>query len=139
MGQLVRSQHEKILALRATNKELKASVGQELAATTERRVKELEAEIERIRTELDSLRSQLREFEQEVRLLHSSLYGAQNDQARLEGDVLSLTEVAALLEAELKAEGQKVVAAYKASQGFESGLKKMGRVSYKFEYRVALK
>ncbi|RRT64762.1 hypothetical protein B296_00011518 [Ensete ventricosum] len=130
--------HEKILALRATNKELKASVGQELAAITERRVKELEAKIERIRTGLDSLRSQWREFEQEVMLLHSSLDGAQNDQARLEGDVLSLTKVAALLEAELKAEGQNAVATYKASQGFESGLEKMGRVSYKFEYRVAL-
>ncbi|RWW12291.1 hypothetical protein GW17_00024051 [Ensete ventricosum] len=96
-GRLVRSQHEKILALRAANKELKDSVGQELAAATERQVKELEAEIERMRTELESLRSQRREFEQE-----------------------------------------KVVAAYKASRGFESGLEKMGKVSYEFGYRVVL-
>ncbi|RWW54226.1 hypothetical protein BHE74_00039201 [Ensete ventricosum] len=47
-GQLVRNQHEKILALRAVNKELKASVGQELATIVERRVKELEAEIKRM-------------------------------------------------------------------------------------------
>ncbi|RZR77190.1 hypothetical protein BHM03_00002201 [Ensete ventricosum] len=53
-------------------------------------------------------------------------------------DVLSLTEVAALLEAELKVKGPKAVAAYKASRGFESGLKKMRRVSYEFGYRVAL-
>ncbi|RRT35243.1 hypothetical protein B296_00039447 [Ensete ventricosum] len=89
--------HEKILALRAANKELKASVGQELAAAAERQVKELEAEIERMRTELESLRSQRREFEQE-----------------------------------------KVVAAYKASRGFESSLEKMGRVSYEFGYQVVL-
>ncbi|RRT80609.1 hypothetical protein B296_00015703 [Ensete ventricosum] len=43
-----------------------------------------------------------------------------------------------LLEVELKAEGPKAVAAYKASLGFESGLEKMGRVSYEFEYRVSL-
>ncbi|RWW76313.1 hypothetical protein BHE74_00015606 [Ensete ventricosum] len=63
---------------------------------------------------------------------------AQNDRACLERDVLSLTEVVALLEAELKAEGPRVVASYKASRGLESGLEKMGRVSYEFEYRVAL-
>ncbi|RRT52189.1 hypothetical protein B296_00026677 [Ensete ventricosum] len=60
---VVLSQHEKILALRAANKELKASIGQELAATTERQVKELEDKIERMQTELESLRSQQREFE----------------------------------------------------------------------------
>ncbi|RWW38754.1 hypothetical protein BHE74_00055986 [Ensete ventricosum] len=61
-----------------------------------------------------------------------------NDRALLEGDVLSLIKAAAFLEAELKVEDQKAVAAYKASQGFESSLKKIGRVSYKFRYRVAL-
>ncbi|RRT74791.1 hypothetical protein B296_00022001 [Ensete ventricosum] len=39
---------------------------------------------------------------------------------------------------ELKVEGPKAVAAYKASRGFESGLEKMGRVSYEFGYRVVL-
>ncbi|RWW62801.1 hypothetical protein BHE74_00030044 [Ensete ventricosum] len=90
-----------ILALRAVNKELKASVGQELAAAAERQVKLMEAEIERMRTELESLRSQRREFEQEVGLLCSSLDGAWNDRACLEGDVLSLTLAATFLKAEL--------------------------------------
>ncbi|RWW52891.1 hypothetical protein BHE74_00040670 [Ensete ventricosum] len=66
------------------------------------------------------------------------LDGAQNDRARLEGDVLSLTEATALLEVELKAESQNAVAAYKASRRFESSLEKMGRVSYEFRYRVTL-
>ncbi|RRT49929.1 hypothetical protein B296_00048788 [Ensete ventricosum] len=117
-GRLVRSQHEKILALRAANKELKASVGQELVATVERRVKELEAKIKRMQTELESLRSQRREFEQK-------------------GNVLSLTKATTFLEAELKAEGQKAVATYKASRVFESGLEKMGRVGFEFGYWVA--
>ncbi|RRT40604.1 hypothetical protein B296_00058415, partial [Ensete ventricosum] len=105
----------------AANKELKASVSQELAAAAEWRAKELEAEIERMRTELESLRSQRGELEQEVRLLHSNLDEARNDQAP-----------------ELKVEGQKSVAAYKGSRGFESSLKKIWRVSYEFGYRVAL-
>ncbi|RWV85566.1 hypothetical protein GW17_00052635 [Ensete ventricosum] len=46
--------------------------------------------------------------------------------------------VMTLLKAELKAKGSKAVATYKASQGFELGLEKMGRVSYEFGYRVTL-
>ncbi|RRT72496.1 hypothetical protein B296_00008640 [Ensete ventricosum] len=74
----------------------------------------------------------------EIGVLPSSLDGAQVNQARLEGDVLSLTEATTFLEVELKGEGPKVVATYKASRGFESSLEKMGRVSYEFEYRVTL-
>ncbi|RRT41867.1 hypothetical protein B296_00044005 [Ensete ventricosum] len=103
-GRLVQSQHEKILTFRAANKELKVGVGQELVAATEWQAKELEGEVEKIQTKLVSLRSQRRELEQEVGLLRSSLDGAQNDQARLEGDFLSLTEAVAFLEVELKDE-----------------------------------
>ncbi|RRT60529.1 hypothetical protein B296_00023146 [Ensete ventricosum] len=71
--------------------------------------------------------------------LHPTMAKARNDRARLEGDVLSLIEATTFLEAELKVEGSKVMAAYKASRGFESGLEKMGRVSYEFGYRVTLK
>ncbi|RWW71877.1 hypothetical protein BHE74_00020349 [Ensete ventricosum] len=82
-------------------------VGQELVAAAEWWAKELEGEFEKIQTELESLRSQQRELEQEIGLLHSSLDGARNDRACLEGDVLSLTEPTVFLEAELKVEGQK--------------------------------
>ncbi|RWW21846.1 hypothetical protein GW17_00013980 [Ensete ventricosum] len=78
------------------------------------------------------------ELKQEAGVLCSSLDGARNDRARLEGDVLSLTEAAAFLEAELKVEGPKAMATYKVSRGFESGLERIGRVSYEFGYRVAL-
>ncbi|RRT47267.1 hypothetical protein B296_00053845 [Ensete ventricosum] len=138
VSRLVRSQHEKILTLRAVNKELKAGVGQDLVAAAEWRAKELESEIEKMRTKMESLRSQRRELELEVGLLRSSLDAARNDRAHLEGDVLSLTEATTFLEAKLKAEGQKAVATYKASREFESDLEKMGRVSYEFGYRVAL-
>ncbi|RRT47570.1 hypothetical protein B296_00029420 [Ensete ventricosum] len=105
VGRLVQSQHEKILTLRAANKELEVGVDQELIAAVEQRAKLLRANL---------------------------------DGAHVEGDVFSMTEAVAFLEAELKTEGQKVVAAYKASRGFKSGLEKMGRVSYEFGYWVAL-
>ncbi|RRT65364.1 hypothetical protein B296_00028287 [Ensete ventricosum] len=68
----------------------------------------------------------------------ANLDGARNNRARLEGDVLSLTKAVTFLEAKLKDEGEKAVAAYKASRGFKSGLEKMGRVSYEFEDLVTL-
>ncbi|RWV98066.1 hypothetical protein BHE74_00013362 [Ensete ventricosum] len=136
-GRLVQSQHERILALRAVNKELKHGVSQNLIAAAEFRVKELE-DANKLRVELESLKSQQRDMEQEVGVLRSSLDGARNDWACLVGDVLSLTEAATLLDAELKAEGSRAVATYKASQEFESGLEKMVTFSYEFGYRVAL-
>ncbi|RRT85884.1 hypothetical protein B296_00001723, partial [Ensete ventricosum] len=87
---------------------------------------------------LEPLKTKRRRLEEEVGILRSSLDGARNDRARLEGDVLSLIEAVTLLKAELKGEGVKAVAAYKPSRGFESGLEKMGRVSYEFGYWVAL-
>ncbi|RWW53368.1 hypothetical protein BHE74_00040150 [Ensete ventricosum] len=79
-----------------------------------------------------------RRLKEEVGILRSSLDGAQNDRAHLEEDVLSLIEATTLLKAELKGKGAKMVGVYKASRGFESGLEKMGRVSYEFRCRVAL-
>ncbi|RRT62488.1 hypothetical protein B296_00011052 [Ensete ventricosum] len=137
-GQLIRSQRERILTLQAMNKELKLGGNQELLAATEHRLKEYEDEAKKLQVELESLRNQRRDLEQEVGVLRSNLDGARNDQAHLEGDVLSLTEAATFLKAELKSEGPKAVTAYKASQGFELSLKKIGRVSYEYGYWVAL-
>ncbi|RRT34091.1 hypothetical protein B296_00043471 [Ensete ventricosum] len=81
VGQLVRHQHERILALWATNKGLKVGASQELVAIVERRAKELKGTIEKLRAELESLRSQWKDLEQEVNILHASLDGAQDDRA----------------------------------------------------------
>ncbi|RRT64300.1 hypothetical protein B296_00029613 [Ensete ventricosum] len=94
--------------------------------------------MERLSAELASYKSRRKGLEQEVDILRYNLDGALDDRARLEGDVLSLIEATVLLKSELKAEGPKAVIAYKASRGFESGLEKIGRVSYEFGYRVAL-
>ncbi|RZS18225.1 hypothetical protein BHM03_00050458, partial [Ensete ventricosum] len=138
-GRLIWSQHERILVLRAANKELKLGASQDLVTVTKLCVNGLEEDINKLQAELESLKNQRREMDQEVGVQRSNLDGARNDRARLEGDLLSLTEAMALLKAELKADGLKAVATYKASQGFESGLKKMRRVNYEFWYRVALK
>ncbi|RZS07084.1 hypothetical protein BHM03_00037870 [Ensete ventricosum] len=104
-----------------------------LIGTAEFHVKELEDEAKKTWAELE-----WKELELEVGVLRSSLDGAQNDRARLEGEVLSLTEATTFLKVKLKSGGPKAVAAYKASRGFELGLEKMRRVSYEFEYQVAL-
>ncbi|RZS02538.1 hypothetical protein BHM03_00032598 [Ensete ventricosum] len=83
----------------AANKEFKHQAGQDLVATTILRVNELEGDVDRLRAELESLMNQQMRLEEEVGVLHSSLDGARNDRACLEGDVLSLSEAATLLEA----------------------------------------
>ncbi|RRT83655.1 hypothetical protein B296_00004919 [Ensete ventricosum] len=127
-----------MLALRAANKELKLGANQELVAAVERWVKELEEDVKKLWAKLESLKNQRKGLKQKVGILCSSLDGAWDDRSRLEEDVLSLTEAATLLEAEIKAEEPKAVDAYKASRGFESGLEKMGWVSYEFGYWVVL-
>ncbi|RWW48016.1 hypothetical protein BHE74_00045959 [Ensete ventricosum] len=67
------------------------------------------------------------------------IVSADPDQLRAFNFVLSrVFTLPALSSTELKAEGLKAITQYKASQGFESGLVKMGRVSYEFGYRVAV-
>ncbi|RRT32115.1 hypothetical protein B296_00055645, partial [Ensete ventricosum] len=138
-GRLVRQQHKRITTFRVANKELKLRANQEAIAAIENRANELQATVDRLRAELDSSESRRKGLEQEVDTLRSNLQGVRDDRAHLEGDVLSLTKVTTLLEAELKAEGPEVVAAYKASREFKLGLEKMGRTSYEFGYRVVLK
>ncbi|RRT61118.1 hypothetical protein B296_00030543, partial [Ensete ventricosum] len=60
---LVRSQHERILALRATNKELKHSAIQDLVVAVELHAKELEEDINKAWAELESLKDRRRELE----------------------------------------------------------------------------
>ncbi|RRT49695.1 hypothetical protein B296_00044272 [Ensete ventricosum] len=105
----------------------------DLVGTVEFHVKELEDEVKKTWAELE-----WKELELEVGVLHSSLDGAQNDRARPEGEVLSLTEATTFLKVKLKSEGPKAVAAYKASRGFELGLEKMRRVIFEFGYQVVL-
>ncbi|RRT38341.1 hypothetical protein B296_00042127 [Ensete ventricosum] len=123
---MVRMQHERITVPRAANKELKIGAMSEVVAATEQGAKELQANIDQLRAELESSKRLHKDLKQEVDTMHASLQGAQDDRARLEEDVLSLTEALALLEAKLKAKGLKVLIAYKASRRFKSGLKKMG-------------
>ncbi|RRT46180.1 hypothetical protein B296_00053406, partial [Ensete ventricosum] len=80
-----------------------------------------------------------KDLEQEVNTIRARLHDARDVRAQLEEKVLSLTEAVGLLQSKLKAEGMTAVTEYKASREFESGLEKMGRVSYEFGYRVALK
>ncbi|RWV86838.1 hypothetical protein GW17_00051226 [Ensete ventricosum] len=117
-GRMARLQHERNTMLRAANKDLKFEAGQEEVVAPEHRAKELQDDVDKLRGELESSEHRHKDLEQEVDTMHTNLQGARDDWARLKDDVLSLTEVATLLETELKAEGPKAMAAYKASRGF---------------------
>ncbi|RZS02485.1 hypothetical protein BHM03_00032546 [Ensete ventricosum] len=56
-GQLVQSQHERIMSLRVANKELKLGANQELATTAKHRAKELEEDVKKLQAELESLKT----------------------------------------------------------------------------------
>ncbi|RWW50884.1 hypothetical protein BHE74_00042824 [Ensete ventricosum] len=76
--------------------------GQEVVAIAEQWAKELQANVDQLRAEFDSSEHRCKDLEQEVNTTHISLQGAWDVRARLEEDVLSLTEATVLLEAELK-------------------------------------
>ncbi|RWW59966.1 hypothetical protein BHE74_00033066 [Ensete ventricosum] len=119
--------HERILALRVANKELKLGANQDLVAVIEFRMKGLEEDVKKLWTELESIKNQRRGLEGGVRVLHSSLDEAQDDRARLEGDVLSLTEATTLLEVELKAKGPKRWSATRRPEDSSRALRRWGR------------
>ncbi|RRT69328.1 hypothetical protein B296_00024533 [Ensete ventricosum] len=98
----------------------------------------IRSKVDQLRAELETSKQHRKGLEQEVSIACAGLQEARDDRARLEEEVLPLTEAATLLQSELKAEGLKAITQYKASQGFESGLVKMGQVSYEFGYRVAV-
>ncbi|RWW47189.1 hypothetical protein BHE74_00046841 [Ensete ventricosum] len=56
-GRLVRTQHERILALRAANKELKLGANQDLVAAIEFREKGLEEDVKKLLAMLESLKN----------------------------------------------------------------------------------
>ncbi|RZS25609.1 hypothetical protein BHM03_00058834, partial [Ensete ventricosum] len=54
------SKHERILTLRATNKELKGQADQDLVTAAESHAKELEGNVNRLRGKFESLKTQRR-------------------------------------------------------------------------------
>ncbi|RWW74486.1 hypothetical protein BHE74_00017582 [Ensete ventricosum] len=84
--------------LRAIVKELKSRSDQEAVAEVESQVGELQSKVDRVKAELEISEQQCKGLEQEVSTACAGLQEVQDDRARLEEEVLSMTEVATLLQ-----------------------------------------
>ncbi|RRT48658.1 hypothetical protein B296_00037163 [Ensete ventricosum] len=121
---------------------LKSDGGPEAIVKAEERAVELQEELERTRQERDEALLKREASEKELHEVRSNLVNAQRllkevrVRARKMDDEL-LQAVKALESARAKLPRQ-TAAEYKESLGFKEGLKRMGRVTYEYGYRVAL-
>ncbi|RWW60447.1 hypothetical protein BHE74_00032546 [Ensete ventricosum] len=121
---------------------LKSGGGPEAVAKAEERASELQEELKKTRRERDEALLQREASEKELHELRSNLaevHGLLKEarvRARKMDDKL-LQAVKALESARAKLPRQAVVQ-YKESLGFKEGLKRMGRVTYEYGYRVGV-
>ncbi|RWW85423.1 hypothetical protein BHE74_00005888 [Ensete ventricosum] len=121
---------------------LKSRGGPEAVAEAEERASELREELEKIKREKaeELLRREASEKElQEVRGhlgdAQQLLREARTRAWRMDDEILQAVKDLESTRAELP---RQSVAQYKESLGFKEGLKRMGRVTYEYGYRVAL-
>ncbi|RWW43355.1 hypothetical protein BHE74_00051001 [Ensete ventricosum] len=111
-------------------------------AKAEERASELEQELEKTKREWDEVLQRLEASEKEQTEVRSNLAEIQRllKEARVRAQKMDdelLQSVKALESAQAELPKQ-VVDRYKESAGFKEGLKRMGRVTYEYGYRVAL-
>ncbi|RRT31272.1 hypothetical protein B296_00048705 [Ensete ventricosum] len=116
--------------------------GPEAVAKAEERASELEQELEKTKRERDEALQRLEASEKELNEVHSSLFEIQRllKEARVRAQKMDdelLQSIKALENARAELPRQSVDR-YKESTGFKEGLKRMGRVTYEYGYRVAL-
>ncbi|RWW82731.1 hypothetical protein BHE74_00008791 [Ensete ventricosum] len=121
---------------------LKFGEGPEAVAKAEERASELGQELKKTKWERDEALLWLEAFEKDLSEVRSNLAEVQRllKEARVRAwkmDDELLHAVKALENARTELPRQAVIQ-YKESIGFKEGLKRMGRVTYEYEYRVAL-
>ncbi|RWW36726.1 hypothetical protein BHE74_00058229 [Ensete ventricosum] len=118
-GQLITFMDYRISHLQQELDALKSGRGPKAVAKAEERVSELEQELEKTKWERDE------------RLLK----GARVRARKIDDELLQSVKALENARAELP---RQAVYRYKESVGFKEGLKRMGRVTYEYGYRVAL-
>ncbi|RZR99496.1 hypothetical protein BHM03_00029059 [Ensete ventricosum] len=121
---------------------LKSDEGPEAVAKAERRASELQEELEKTRRERDEALRRHEASEKELHEVRSNLTEAHRllKEARVKARKMDdelLQAVKALESARAELPKQTVVQ-YKESLGFKESLKRMGRVTYEYGYRVVL-
>ncbi|RWV81422.1 hypothetical protein GW17_00057161 [Ensete ventricosum] len=141
-GRLITFMDYRISQLQQELDALKSGQGPEAVAKAEERASELQQELEKTKSERDEALLRCEASEKELNEVRSNLAEVQQllKEARVRARKMDnelLQAVKALESARAELPRQAVVQ-YKESAGFKEGLKRMGRVTYEYGYRVAL-
>ncbi|RRT84709.1 hypothetical protein B296_00010767 [Ensete ventricosum] len=135
MGYQITNLQQEINALRSGG-------GPEAVAAVEERAVELEKELEKMKHERDEAFLRIETSDKELNDVRSDLSEARRQLKevgvkahRTDDDMLKLVKELESVRAGLS---RQAIDDYKGSTGFKEGLKRMGRVSYEYGYRVAL-
>ncbi|RWW35534.1 hypothetical protein BHE74_00059531 [Ensete ventricosum] len=141
-GRLVTHMGNQASLLKAELEKLRSKRNPEQLALARQRVDELEADNAKMKSELDESRGRLDEADKELNKLREGLVESQRqlkeqkaDHRKADDELLKLMRENESLKAELSG---KSISNYKQSIGFGWGLRRIGQVSYKYGYRVAL-
>ncbi|RRT34117.1 hypothetical protein B296_00039693 [Ensete ventricosum] len=135
---VARAAKEMVLELDA----LKSGGGPETVAKAEERASELEQKLEKTKRErdealqwLEASKKELNEVRSNLAEIQRLLKGARVRARKMDDELLQAVKALENAQAELP---RQAVDCYKESAGFKEGLKRMGRVTYEYGYRVAL-
>ncbi|RRT68843.1 hypothetical protein B296_00023425 [Ensete ventricosum] len=141
-GRLVTFMDYRVKQLQEELDALKSRGGPEAIAEAEERASELREELEKIKREKAEKLLKREASEKELQEVRGHLGDAQqllrearNRARRMDDELLQAVKDLESARAELP---RQSVAQYKESLGFKEGLKRMGRVTYEYGYRVAL-
>ncbi|RWW62013.1 hypothetical protein BHE74_00030883 [Ensete ventricosum] len=128
--------------LKAELEKLRSERNPEQLALARQRVDELEADNAKMKSELDESTGRMDEADKELNMLQEGLVESQRqlkeqkaDRRKADDELLKLMRENESLKAVLSG---KSISDYKQSVGFGWGLRRIGQVSYKYGYRVAL-
>ncbi|RWW63255.1 hypothetical protein BHE74_00029582 [Ensete ventricosum] len=105
--------------------------------TAKRWTTELDVEVEWLKVTLGESKQCHKDIELAPNFTCIELRDLRDYRCQLKDEVLSFTKGAEMLQSKLKAKADKVIIDYKKSRGFQSGMEKMGQVTYEFGYRVS--
>ncbi|RWW44234.1 hypothetical protein BHE74_00050032, partial [Ensete ventricosum] len=141
-GRLITFMDYRIKQLQEELNALKFDGGPEAVTKAEERASELQEELEKTRRERDEVLLRRKASEKELHEVRSNLADAQQllKEARvrarkMDDELLQAVKALESTRAELP---RQTIVQYKELLGFKEGLKRMSRVTYEYEYRVAL-
>ncbi|RZS06882.1 hypothetical protein BHM03_00037637 [Ensete ventricosum] len=141
-GQLITFMDYRIKQLQEELDALKSDGGLEAVAKAEGRASELQEELEKTRRERDEAlrrhetsKTELHEDQSNLAEAHWLLKEARVRARKMDDELLQAVKALESARAELP---RQTVVQYKESLDFKEGLKRMGRVTYEYGYRVAL-